>query len=108
MESLPGPRKFDPGQVIQHKRYGYRGVIVAFDTCCQADEQWYHKNQSQPDRDQPWYHVLVDQATHHTYVAQSNLELEPSGDPVSHPYIEHFFDAYENKCYVRNDRQWPG
>jgi hemimethylated DNA binding protein len=28
--------KYEPGEVIEHKRYGYRGVIVEFDSTCQA------------------------------------------------------------------------
>ena len=34
---------FQPGQLVQHKRYHYRGVVVAFDPNCQADDNppWY-------------------------------------------------------------------
>ena len=28
------------GQVIRHKRYEYRGVIVGYDAVCSADEAW--------------------------------------------------------------------
>ena len=40
--------QFAIGQVVQHLRYGYRGVIVAYDQTCQADESWYQRNQTQP------------------------------------------------------------
>ena len=49
--------KFFPGQIVRHKRYGYRGVVVDFDTTCQADETWYQSDNTQPVRNQPWYHV---------------------------------------------------
>ena len=28
------------GQIMLHKRYEYRGVIVGMDAVCQADERW--------------------------------------------------------------------
>lgn len=83
--------KFQAGTLIHHKRYGYRGVIVQVDEACRADEQWYQANQTQPDRHQPWYHVLVDGSTHTTYVAQENLELDASGAAVEHPLLDQFF-----------------
>ena len=86
--------QFQIGDVIHHRRYGYRGVIVEVDQTCQADEQWYQSNQTQPARDQPWYHVLVDQSDHTTYVAQENLEPDTTGRPVEHPLLDRFFSAF--------------
>jgi len=98
--------RFRPGELIQHRRYGYRGVIVDFDPRCMADEAWYQANQTQPDRDQPWYHVLVDGAAHTTYVAQENLEPDPSGAPVRHPLVDYFFSEFRDGVYRRNDTPW--
>ena len=92
---------FHLGQVIHHRRYDYRGVIIALDARCEADEAWYQSNQTQPDREQPWYHVLVDQARHTTYVAQENLEPDPSGGPVEHPMLSRFFKSFFRGCYHR-------
>ena len=55
---------FEPGQLIRHRPYGYRGVVVDRDEFCQADDEWYLKNQT---RDQPWYHGLVDGSSTCTY-----------------------------------------
>ena len=82
------------GAIIHHKKYAYRGVIVSFDPCCQADEQWYGGNRTQPHRDQPWYHVLVDNSETTTYVAEENLELAISKDPIEHPLLTRFFSSY--------------
>ena len=105
------PAAFSPGQVVRHVSYGYRGLIVDSDPTCQAADAWYHSNQTQPERDQPWYHVLVDGSHETTYVAQSNLKIDPSGAPVVHPMLNLFFygiDEEENK-YLRNDVPWnPG
>ena len=103
--------KFEPGEVINHIRYGYRGVIVEFDLSCQAPEHWYLANQTQPDRDQPWYHVLVDGSQQVTYVAESNLKHDQTGEPVVHGMLNLFFSGYDDiqNKYQRNDVPWnPG
>ena len=99
---------FEPGQLVRHRRYGYRGVVVAFDPTCQAEGDWYQANRSQPDRDQPWYHVLVHDSTQVTYAAQNSLLEDDSGEEVAHPFVTHFFSQFQDGFYVRNDRPWPG
>lgn len=94
-----GSLKFAVGQVIHHCRYGYRGVIVATDRQCEADKDWYEHNQTQPRLDQPWYHVLVHDAAHTTYVAQENLELDPTDQPIRHPQINRFFRTFLHGRY---------
>lgn len=104
----PPPSKpaFRPGDLIEHVRYGYRGVIVDLDLTCQSNEDWYQSNRTQPDRNQPWYHVLVDGAQHATYVAQQNLIQDKSGNAVTHPLLGLFFSKFDNGAYIRNDRRW--
>ena len=99
--------KYQRGQVVRHKRYGYRGVIVDFDLECRADEQWYQSNQSQPDRGQPWYHVLVHDTDGTTYAAEENLREDASGKSVAHPLIARFFNGFVAGRHIRNDQQWP-
>lgn len=102
------PPRFSRGQLVRHKRYGYRGVIVEFDSHCRAPEEWVQSNQTQPDRAQPWYHVLVHGATSVTYAAQTSLDEDPSGERVEHPLVDQFFESFEGGHYVRNDRPWQG
>ena len=99
---------FEPGQLVRHRRYEYRGVVVAFDLTCQADDDWYFSNRSQPQQYQPWYHVLVHGGQHVTYAAQTSLEEDNSGEQVVHPFIPHFFSAFSDGQYTRNDTAWPG
>ncbi len=58
---------FGVGHIVHHVRYGYRGVVVGYDTTCQADNDWYvfqiQGKGYKPTRQQPWYHVLVDDST---------------------------------------------
>ena len=101
------PPKFAPGDVVRHVRYHYRGVVVAHDSRCMAGENWYQSNNAQPDKEQPWYHVLVHESGSITYPAESSLELDSSGDEIIHPLLEQFFNGFEEGRYKRNKLPWP-
>lgn len=91
---------YDLGLVVAHQSYGYRGVIVAVDSCCMAGDTWYQTNKTQPSRDQPWYHLLVhDSGGLSTYVAQSNLEEDASGHAIDHPRVGCYFTKYKDGRY---------
>ncbi len=112
--AAPAPR-FSVGQLVSHRRYGYRGVIVALDRTCQAPDWWYERNQTRPQRSQAWYHVLVDQASEHgqsgaatTYAAESSLLPAEIPDPINHPLVDQYFDTFDGQRYRRNNRTWPG
>ena len=100
--------KFEPGEIVRHRRYHYRGVVASVDLRCQADHDWYVANQTQPEQNQPWYHVLVDGSATTTYAAEANLEADSNGDPVDHPLLSNYFDDFCEGKYVRNDRPWKG
>jgi len=99
--------RFAPGDLVRHRRYGYRGVVVEADPECRASESWYRSNQSQPDRGQAWYHVIVHAAAHTTYAAEENLEVDTSDEPIEHPWVELFFASFVEGRYVRNEVPWP-
>ena len=106
---LPGhtPTKFAPGELVRHVRYHYRGVVVAHDPKCMASEDWYQSNQTQPKRDQPWYHVLVHESESITYPAESSLEPDENDESITHPLLNRFFSGFEEGRYHRNDVPWP-
>ncbi len=92
---------FELGVVVKHQLYHYRGVIVAYDMQCAAGEKWYLANQTQPSREQPWYHVLVDESGGlSTYVAQSKLTGDISGQPINHPRLGSYFSEFKDGAYV--------
>ena len=102
---------FKTGDIINHKTYGYRGVIVHQHSTFKGEDEWYLSNQSQPSKHQPWYFVLVDEIQQVTYVAESNLTLDRLGKKVDHAMINLFFSEYDNelKKYIRNEVPWnPG
>ena len=94
--------KFAIGQLVHHRLFDYRGVIADVDATFQGTDEWYEQvARSRPPKDKPWYHVLVDDAEHMTYVAERNLEPDQRSDPIEHPLIDHFFSDFENGHYIR-------
>ncbi len=95
--------KFGIGQLVHHVRFDYRGVIVDVDASYQGTEEWYHEiARSRPPRDRPWYHVLVHEADHSTYVAERHLEPDESRLPIEHPLLGSHFDIFEDGLYRRD------
>ena len=93
--------KFSIGQLIHHKMFDYRGVIVDVDEVFKGSEEWYAiVARSRPPKDQPWYHVLVDGSSDRTYVAERNLEPDESGEPINHPEIFDFFSDLVEGSYL--------
>lgn len=91
---------FTLGQVVHHQKFDYRGVVVDVDPNFQGTDEWYDQvAHSKPPKDQPWYHVLVDNSDHMTYVAERHLEADDSGDPIHHPALENFFTAFSSGSY---------
>jgi heat shock protein HspQ len=71
--------KYVIGQLIQHKLFDYRGIILSVDLEFKSTDEWYEAvAKSRPPKDEPWYHVLVHQRGHQTYVAEQNLLPDPA------------------------------
>jgi heat shock protein HspQ len=91
---------FTVGQTVYHKHFNYRGVIIDVDPKFMGSENWYEKvAKSRPPKDQPWYHILVDNASQQTYVAQRHLIDDQSEDPINNPEIEHHFSSFTKGKY---------
>jgi heat shock protein HspQ len=96
---------FTIGQLIHHKLFDYRGVVVDVDPFFQGTDEWYQQVAlSRPPKDKPWYRVLVDQRSLETYVAERNLEPDRLGTPISHPAVREYFDSFEQGVYRRKSR----
>ena len=92
--------QFSIGDLIHHRLFDYRGVVFDVDPEYQGTEEWYAQMaRSRPPRDAPWYHVLVHDATHTTYVAEQNLEADRSGGEVRHPLVSEYFDLFDGTRY---------
>lgn len=96
---------FSIGDLVHHKLFYYRGVIVDVDSRLMLSDEWYETvARSRPPKDQPWYRVLVHDATHETYVAERNLEPDTSGAPIRHPSIEACFCGFSDGHYLTAGR----
>lgn len=92
---------FSVGELVHHKLFDYRGVVVDVDPQFMLSDEWYENVAvSRPPKDEPWYHVLVHNATHDTYVAERNLEPDLSREPVQHPLVDVQFTAFRNGKYI--------
>ncbi len=98
---------YEPGQIVRHKRYSYRGVIVDHDPVCLADDEWYADNAvAPPAKNQPWYYVFVHLTSRVTYAAQSSLITDDSTNKIVHPLLQKFFSTFDKGIYTRNEKNW--
>jgi heat shock protein HspQ len=101
IEQMIRQAKFHIGQIVEHNKFDYRGVIFEVDPVFAQSEEWYQQvARSRPPKDEPWYHVLVDNATHTTYVAERHLEAAADLSAVNHPAINEYFSAYRDGKYI--------
>lgn len=71
--------KFSVGELVYHRLFDYRGVIVDMDAKFMLSDEWYDQvARTRPPKDQPWYRVLVHSAHNETYVAERNLTTDMS------------------------------
>ena len=95
--------RFAIGDVVRHRMFDFRGVIVDIDPVFANSEEWYDAIPEgiRPDRDQPFYHLLAenDESSYVAYVSQQNLVEDARGGPVDHPDVEQMFDAFEDGRY---------
>ena len=104
-EDVTTNARFSVGDLVHHRLFDYRGAIVDVDPCLMLSDEWYDTvARSRPPKNKPWYRVLVHDAYHETYVAERNLEPDPSGDPIRHPSIETCFRSFTDGHYLTAER----
>ena len=97
--------QFSVGDLVHHKLFGYRGVVVDVDPRFMLTDEWYENvARSRPPKDNPWYHVLVHNATHNTYVAERNLEADSSIEPIQHPMVALQFNEFKDGRYISSQK----
>jgi heat shock protein HspQ len=100
--------KFAIGQVVKHRIYPFRGVIFDVDPVFANTEEWLSSipEEVRPRRDQPFYHLLAEnaQTTYVAYVSEQNLLPDESGEPVGHPQAPLIFDSFAEGHYTLRPR----
>jgi len=93
--------RFNIGQCVQHRLFDYRGVIVDVDAGFLGSDEWYEQvARTRPPKDAPWYRVLVHDTGRETYVAEQNLVVDDSHEPINHPLLHIFFTDFEQGHYL--------
>jgi heat shock protein HspQ len=96
--------KFQIGQVVRHRIYPFRGVIFDVDPVFANTEEWLMSipEEVRPRRDQPFYHLLAEnaQTTYIAYVSEQNLLPDESGKPVGHPQVNELFQGMASGRYL--------
>ena len=91
------------GDVVRHRLYPFRGVIVDVDPEFDNTEEWYASipEDVRPAREQPFYYLLAENSEtyYSAYVSQQNLLSDTENGPVNHPDIEDVFDGFEEGRY---------
>ena len=96
---------FSVGQLVWHRLFHYRGVVFDVDPIFLGNEEWYEQMaKSRPPKDEPWYHVLVHNAAHQTYVAERNLDQDDSGERIQNPVIDSIFSGFDGVRYISRAR----
>jgi heat shock protein HspQ len=95
--------RFSIGDVVRHRLLEFRGVIFDVDPVFANTEEWYQSipETLRPRKDQPFYHLLAENAesSYIAYVSQQNLVPDDSDDPVEHPAIAGLFDRSADGRY---------
>jgi heat shock protein HspQ len=96
--------QFAIGQVVRHRIYPFRGVIVDVDPQFNNTEEWWLAipEEVRPRKDQPFYHLLAENETtaYEAYVSEQNLLLDESGEPVNHPQVAQVFGEFLGERYA--------
>ena len=97
--------RFFVGQIVEHKRFDYRGVICGVDAQFNLSEAWYEQvAKSRPPKNRPWYHVLVDGTPQTTYVAERHLAPARDLTQINHPLLGACFNRFDGARYYAVER----
>jgi heat shock protein HspQ len=102
--------RFAIGDVVRHRMFDFRGVIFDVDPVFANDEEWYEAipEAIRPAKDQPFYHLLAENAesSYVAYVSQQNLLPDDSDEPVDHPAIAGLFgDLVDGRYTLRREHR---
>ncbi|WP_393957324.1 heat shock protein HspQ [Methylorubrum sp. POS3] len=88
--------KFGLGAVVRHRIYPFRGVVFDVDPEFANTEEWWLAipEDVRPRKDQPFYHLLAENADSEyvAYVSEQNLVPDTSGEALRHAGIPEVFE----------------
>jgi heat shock protein HspQ len=101
--------RFRIGQVVRHRHFSFRGVVFDIDPIFNNTEAWWRSipEAVRPVKDQPFYHLLAENAEteYIAYVSEQNLLPDDSGEPLRHPELAERFVSDGEGGYRARSRQ---
>ena len=95
--------KFGLGAVVRHRIYPFRGVVFDVDPEFANTEEWWLSipEEVRPRKDQPFYHLLAENADSEyiAYVSEQNLLPDTSGEALRHAGIGEVFERDASGTY---------
>ena len=95
--------RYGIGQVVRHRVFPFRGIIFDVDPVFANAEEWWLAipEEVRPSKDQPFYHLLAQNAEteYVAYVSEQNLLPDESDEPLRHPLLGEVFDRDESGAY---------
>ena len=95
--------KFRIGDVVKHRVFPFRGVVLGVDPVFDNTEEWLASipEEVRPHKDQPFYHLLAENAetTYVAYVSEQNLLADETGEPCRHPLLREMFSSPKRGIY---------
>jgi heat shock protein HspQ len=87
--------KYAVGAVVRHRVHPFRGIVFDIDPVFSNTEEWWLSIPAEvrPSKDQPFYHLLAENAEteYIAYVSEQNLLPDTSGRPLRHPGVKELF-----------------
>lgn len=109
MQAIERTGRFRIGQVVRHRFSPFRGVIYDVDPTFSNTEEWWLAipEDVRPRKDQPYYHVLAENAetTYVAYVSEQNLLADETGQPCRHPLVPELFGELHGGQYTPHDHR---
>ena len=95
--------KFGIGQVVKHRVFPFRGLIFDVDPEFDNTEEWWLSipEEIRPRKDQPFYHLLAENADSEyiAYVSEQNLVPDISDEPLRHPQVSELFEDLKDGIF---------
>jgi heat shock protein HspQ len=100
--------KFGIGAIVRHRLYPFRGIVFDVDPVFDNTEEWWLAipEEVRPRKDQPFYHLLAENAEteYVAYVSEQNLLPDHSGEALRHTGIQEIFERDSSGAYRMRDR----
>ena len=95
---------FNIGDIVKHRIYPFRGVIVDVDPEFSNTEEWYQSIPAdlRPSKKQPFYHLMAENSEtfYSAYVSQQNIIMDSDNGTVDHPDLEQMFSGIQKGKYL--------